>query len=52
MKFSDFITNSYVLAISSSYEIQSKTFDRSVNTVTKTPLSFNISDFPEFLDHQ
>ena len=34
VKFSDFVSNSYVfnLAISKSCEIQSKAFDRSVNT--------------------
>ena len=46
MKFSDFISDPYAfnLAISNSCEIQSKAFDRSVNTAAKTPLLSRISE--------
>ena len=40
MKFSDFISNphAFSLTISNSWEIQSKAFDRLVNTAAKTSL--------------
>ena len=45
MKFSDFVSNPYALnlAISNSCEIQSKAFDRSLNTAAKTPILSQIS---------
>ena len=40
MKFSYFISNPYVfnLAVSKSCQIESKAFDRSLNTAAKAPL--------------